>query len=114
MAGKKLWAGRFSQGTHKAVEEFTVSLHFDHKLYIYDIQGSIAHCRMLARQKIIAAKDANTIISALKQIEIELAGGKLKLRPEFEDIHMLFESRLIEKVGPGVASFIRHAAAMTR
>ena len=100
MAGKKLWAGRFSQGTHKAVEEFTVSLHFDHKLYIYDIQGSIAHCRMLARQKIIAAKDANTIISALKQIEIELAGGKLKLRPEFEDIHMLIESRLIEKVGP--------------
>jgi len=100
MAGKKLWAGRFSQGTHKAVEQFTASLHFDHKLYKYDIQGSIAHCRMLGKQKIISGKDANTIISALKQIEHELAQGKLKLRPEFEDIHMLIESRLIEKVGP--------------
>jgi argininosuccinate lyase len=100
MAGKKPWAGRFSQGTHKAVEEFTVSLHFDHKLYRYDIEGSIAHCRMLARQKIIAAGESKKIIAGLQEIRQELDAGKLALRPEFEDIHMLIESRLIEKIGP--------------
>jgi argininosuccinate lyase len=100
MAGKKPWAGRFSQSTHKAVEEFTVSLHFDHRLYTYDIQGSIAHCRMLARRKIISAGEAKKIIAALQQIGRELDQGKLALRPECEDIHMLIESRLIEKVGP--------------
>jgi len=100
MAGKKPWAGRFSQATHKAVEEFTVSLHFDHKLYTYDIQGSIAHCRMLARQKIIADGESKKIIAGLEAIRRELDAGKLPLRPEFEDIHMLIESRLIEKIGP--------------
>ena len=100
MAHKKPWAGRFSQGTHTAVEQFTVSLHLDHKLYKYDIQGSIAHCRMLGRQKIISAAEAKKIIAALQQIGRELDQGKLALRPEFEDIHMLIESRLIGKLGP--------------
>jgi len=100
MAEKKLWAGRFSQGMHKAVEQFTASLHVDHKLWRYDVQGSIAHCRMLGRQKIIAATEAKKIIAALQEIGRELESGKLALRPEFEDIHMLIESRLIDKIGP--------------
>ena len=94
MAEKKLWAGRFSQGMHKAVEQFTASLHVDHKLWRYDVQGSIAHCRMLGRQKIIAATEAKKIIAALQEIGRELESGKLALRPEFEDIHMLIESRV--------------------
>lgn len=100
MAGKKLWAGRFSQGTHAAVEKFTSSLQSDHRLYRYDIQGSIAHCRMLGRQKIISPVEAKKIIAALQQIGRELDQGQLALRTECEDIHMLIESRLIEKVGP--------------
>ena len=100
MAEKKLWAGRFTQGMHKAVEQFTASLHVDHRLWRYDIQGSIAHCRMLGRQKIIASAEAKKIIAALQAIGRELESGKLPLRPELEDIHMLVESRLIEKIGP--------------
>ncbi len=100
MDEKKLWAGRFSRSMDKAVEQFTSSLHVDHRLWRYDIQGSIAHCRMLGKQKIIAASDAKKIIAGLKAIGRELEAGKLELRPEFEDIHMLIESRLIEKIGP--------------
>jgi argininosuccinate lyase len=100
MAGKKLWAGRFSQGVHEAVELFTTSLQTDHKLWRYDIAGSIVHCRMLAKQKIITAADAKKIIGGLEEIGSELDQGRLALRPELEDIHMLIESRLIEKIGP--------------
>jgi len=96
---KKLWSGCFKQKTDAAVEAFTASLPFDHRLYRYDIQGSIAHCRMLARQRIISRKDAQRIIGALREIEQELDEGKLALRPDCEDIHMLIESRLIEKIG---------------
>lgn len=100
MAAKKLWSGRFAGSTNKSVEDFSASLAFDHRLYRHDIQGSIAHCRMLARQKIIAEADARTIIKALKEIRREIEQGKLALDPAFEDIHMLIETRLIEKAGP--------------
>ena len=63
---EKLWGGRFSQPTDKFVEEFTASIQFDQRLYRYDIQGSIAHCRMLARQGIIAAEEADVIIAGLR------------------------------------------------
>ena len=55
---EKLWGGRFSQPTDKFVEEFTASIQFDQRLYRYDIQGSIAHCRMLAKQGIIQPEEA--------------------------------------------------------
>jgi len=96
---KKLWSGRFEKGTDAAVDAFTASLSFDHRIYKYDIQGSIAHCRMLARQRIISARDAEKIIKALQDIEREIEQGKLEMSPEFEDIHMLIESRLIDKIG---------------
>ena len=100
MTKKKLWGGRFEKATHSLVEEFTESISFDNILYKYDIMGSIAHCRMLAKQKIIANKDSKAIIRALKEIEKEIESGKLILDPKFEDIHMLIESRLIKKIGP--------------
>ena len=100
MTKKKLWGGRFEKDTHSQVEEFTESISFDNILYKYDIMGSIAHCRMLAKQKIIAVKDSTAIIRALKEIEKEIESGKLRLDPKFEDIHMLIESRLIKKISP--------------
>jgi argininosuccinate lyase len=100
MKKKKLWGGRFEKSTHCLVEEFTESISFDNILYKYDIMGSIAHCRMLAKQKIIAVKDSKVIIRALKEIEKEIESGKLVLDPKFEDIHTLIESRLIKKIGP--------------
>jgi argininosuccinate lyase len=99
MGTKKPWGGRFHKETDTTVELFTSSLSFDRRLYKHDIAGSIAHCRMLAKQKIITVKDSRIIVRGLKEIEQEIERGDLAFAAEFEDIHMLIESRLIEKVG---------------
>lgn len=83
----------------KKVEEFLESISFDKRLYKYDIQGSIAHIKMLAKCKIIADFEGKQIVKALKDIEKEIKSGKLKLDPSLEDIHTHIEKRLIEKIG---------------
>ena len=95
----KLWGGRFTKDTDRRVEAFTASLSFDRRLYRYDIAGSIAHCRMLARQGIIAVDEAERIVQGLREIEEEIARGDFVFREEQEDIHMAIESRLREKLG---------------
>ena len=100
MAQDKLWGGRFTQPTDKFVEEFTASIDFDQRMYRYDIQGSIAHCRMLAKQGIIAQEEADTIITGLREILAEIEHGEFEFSIAREDIHMNVEARLIEKVGP--------------
>ncbi len=91
--------GRFQKDADKSAETYTASVHFDWRLYPYDIAGSIAHARMLAKQGIIPKKDADTIINGLTSIKEEIEQGKFKLKPELEDVHMNIEARLIEKVG---------------
>jgi argininosuccinate lyase len=84
----------------RALERFSSSVHFDRALYRHDIEGSIAHARMLARQGLIGADEAETLEKGLRQVESELASGAFELRPELEDIHMNVETRLGELVGP--------------
>lgn len=96
---EKPWAGRFTQPTDKFVEEFTASIDFDKRMYRYDIQGSIAHARMLARQGIIGAEDAEQIISGLESILTDIEGGNFEFKVSLEDIHMNIEARLIERIG---------------
>ncbi|OGW19955.1 MAG: argininosuccinate lyase [Nitrospirae bacterium GWB2_47_37] len=96
---KKLWSGRFKEKTADIVEQYTESISFDNRLWKYDIEGSIAHAKMLAKQSIIPKKDADKIIKGLKEIYTEIAGGRFKFRQELEDIHMNIESALIEKIG---------------
>jgi argininosuccinate lyase len=88
-----------AESTHPLVEAFTASYAIDCRLAPYDIAGSIAHCRMLARQRIIAARDAQRIVAGLRAIERELASGTFRPRAEDEDIHMAIERRLIERIG---------------
>ncbi|MDY6847642.1 MAG: argininosuccinate lyase [Geoalkalibacter sp.] len=97
---EKPWAGRFTQPTDQFVEEFTASIDFDKRLYRYDIQGSIAHARMLARQQIIAQEDAAAIIAGLETILDDIEAGKIEFKVSLEDIHMNIEARLIERIGP--------------
>jgi len=97
---EKLWGGRFSQPTDKFVEEFTASIQFDQRLYRYDIQGSIAHCRMLAKQGIITHDEADAIVAGLREILTEIERGEFEFSIAREDIHMNVEARLIEKIGP--------------
>lgn len=97
--GKKAWGGRFTESTDELVEAFTASIHFDKRLYRYDIEGSIAHCRMLARQKIISASECKEIIDGLKAILGEIEGGTFPFLQAQEDVHMAIEKALIERIG---------------
>ena len=91
--------GRFQKEVEKKVVEYTASIHFDKRLYNYDIAGSIAHARMLAKQAIISNKEAELIVMALTSIRDEMEQGTFTLRDDLEDVHMNIEARLIEKVG---------------
>ncbi len=96
---KKLWDGRFSEKTDIMVEDFTSSIDLDKRLYSYDIKGSIAHCRMLAKTSIISEEDASALIEGLGVIKREIDRGDFQFDKSLEDIHMHIETRLIEKVG---------------
>ena len=80
--------------------DYTVSLHYDRRLYRQDIAGSIAHARMLAKQGIILAEDAEAIIGGLKAVEAEIAAGDFPWDAALEDLHMNVERRLTQLVGP--------------
>ena len=97
---KKLWGGRFKQSTDTLMETFSASISFDKRLYDCDIEGSIAHCKMLARCKIITTAESNKIIKGLKRILRECDEGRFKFSDSLEDIHMNIENRLREIIGP--------------
>ena len=97
---KKLWGGRFKQSTNTLMETFSASISFDKRLYDCDIEGSIAHCKMLARCKIITTAESNKIIKGLKRILRECDEGRFKYSDSLEDIHMNIENRLREIIGP--------------
>lgn len=65
----KLWGGRFTKGTDKAVEDFTSSIAFDARMYAEDIAGSKAHATMLAKQNIISDADRDAIVAGLTKIK---------------------------------------------
>ena len=80
-------------------DDYTISLHYDKRLYKYDLLGSKVHVQMLAKQGIISASDSDTIQENLQVIEQEIESGKIEWKYELEDIHMNIESRLIELTG---------------
>lgn len=95
----KLWGGRFTKETNQLVHNFNESLSFDQKFYHQDIEGSIAHVTMLAKQGIVSEEDKDVIIAGLKGIQADLASGKLEFTKEHEDIHSFVEANLINRVG---------------
>ena len=96
---KKPWAGRFKGKTSEIAEHFTESISFDNRLWRYDIEGSIAHAKMLRKQGIISQEDSEKIIKGLKEIAGEIENGKFRFREDLEDIHMNIEAALIRKIG---------------
>ncbi len=95
----KMWAGRTAGDTSKTADEFNSSIGFDSRMYKEDITGSIAHARMLAKQGIIAADEAETLCGALAQILDDISAGRLAIDPNAEDIHMFVEEVLTSRVG---------------
>ena len=95
----KLWSGRFSDDTAPGVDEFGASITFDSRLYREDIEGSIAHARMLGSQGIIELSDADEIIKGLLSILLDIEAGKIEFDVSTEDIHMSVESELTQRIG---------------
>ena len=95
----KPWGGRFAQATDPLVETYTASIQFDRRLYRYDIQGRVAHARMLAKCGLLPKAEADKIVAGLHEIGGEIERGEFRFDPSSEDIHMAIERRLIEKVG---------------
>jgi len=90
---------RFEKPAADLVVKYTSSLPFDWRLYPFDIRGSIAHARMLARQGIITGEETDEILKGLNAIFKEIEQGSFVFKPEAEDIHMAIEGRLFDIAG---------------
>jgi argininosuccinate lyase len=96
----KAWSGRFTEGADPTAEAFTSSLSFDRRLWPYDLVGSAAWARALARAKLITAAELEGLLAGIDAVRAELEGGRFPFRRELEDIHMNVERRLVELAGP--------------
>jgi argininosuccinate lyase len=99
MTDKKLWAGRFAEPTDAFVEAFTASVEFDQRLAPYDIQGSIAHATMLAKQGILSEPERDSIVAGLSKILARIESGEFDWSVALEDVHMNIEAALTEDIG---------------
>ena len=95
----KMWAGRFQKALDKEADDFNSSIHFDCRMFRQDIEGSIAHAAMLARQGILTDAEGQALIAALGEVLEDLQSGALTFDPAAEDIHMFVESVLTQRLG---------------
>lgn len=98
-ATNQAWGGRFTESTDAFVAEFTASVEFDQRLYRQDIDGSIAHARMLNKVGVLTEQDCTTIVDGLEAIRGEIERGEFNWSTALEDVHMNIEARLTEKIG---------------
>lgn len=96
---KKLWGGRFSEPTNQLVEAFTESVSFDARLYRQDIQGSIAHSKMLGKIGVLSNTEAEQIEQGLLTLRDEIEAGEFVWSAQLEDVHMNIEAKLSERIG---------------
>lgn len=95
----QLWGGRFTKETDQLVYNFNASISFDQKFYKQDMEGSIAHVKMLGKQGILTEQEMNDIVKTIREILAEVEEGKLEISHEYEDIHSFVEATLIERLG---------------
>lgn len=95
----QLWGGRFTKETDQLVYNFNASISFDKKFYKQDMEGSIAHVKMLGKQGILTEQETDDIVKAICEILKEVEEGKLEISHEYEDIHSFVEATLIDRLG---------------
>ncbi|MCR8922488.1 argininosuccinate lyase [Dasania sp. GY-MA-18] len=95
----KPWGGRFSEPTDAFVERFTASVDFDQRLYHHDINGSLAHAKMLAKVGVLSDEEYLAIQTGLEEIRADIAAGKFNWSVTLEDVHMNIEAALTDKIG---------------
>lgn len=94
-----MWGGQFDLAPAELLAKINASVSFDQRLYRQDVRGSIAHAKMLAKQKIITEADAKAIIAGLNAILKDIEAGKFTFKDSLEDVHMNIESALKDKIG---------------
>lgn len=95
----KLWGGRFKKGTDALVNDFNSSINVDSRMYKEDIEGSLAHVKMLGKQGIIPNKSSKKIEDGLNEILKRLDNGVIEIDPTSEDIHSFVEGTLTYYIG---------------
>ena len=95
----KLWGGRFNKNTHQLVDEYNASIAFDYLLAEFDLQGSLAHVKMLGKCNILPQSSVDTIMHWLRQIQVKLQQKTLEFTTADEDIHMNIERILHSLIG---------------
>lgn len=95
----KLWGGRFTEGVNELVNTFNSSISIDSRMYKEDIEGNLAHVKMLGNQGIIPLKDSKKIVEGLKEILIRIDNGTIQIDKDAEDIHSFIESILTYYIG---------------
>jgi argininosuccinate lyase len=95
----QLWGGRFTKNTDELVYNFNASITFDQTFFKEDIEGSIAHVTMLAKQKIITDEEKEELVTGLRGIELDVKSGSLEISTSYEDIHSFVEATLIDRIG---------------
>ncbi len=95
----QLWGGRFTKETDQLVYDFNASIGFDKRLFLQDVEGSVVHTVMLAKQGILTMEEKNAIVKGLTGIRDDVEQGKLEIDETYEDIHSFVEAKLIERIG---------------
>ncbi len=95
----QLWGGRFTKETDQLVYNFNASISFDKRFYKQDIQGSMAHVKMLEKQGILSEDELTQILEGLCGILDDVESGKLEISHKYEDIHSFVEATLIDRIG---------------
>ncbi|MEW5007656.1 MAG: argininosuccinate lyase [Cycloclasticus sp.] len=95
----KLWGGRFTESTDAFVQAFTASVNFDQRLARYDIEGSVAHAKMLCQVGILSEQEREQIIKGLAEVLELIEAGQFEWSIELEDVHMNIEAALTERIG---------------
>lgn len=96
---QEAWSARFNEPMSELVKRYTASVFFDKKLAHFDIQGSLAHAKMLSEQKVISNTDFQAIEAGLNQIKQEIDQGQFEWQLDLEDVHLNIERRLTELAG---------------
>src|SRR5512145_2061431 len=99
MSNRVMWSGRFREIANDQTLAFSSSLSVDRRLAWYDIVGSIAHARMLAKQGILPRSDVHSMVNGLHDLLEELETGDFRFSEKLEDVHTNVEFRLTERIG---------------
>ena len=95
----KLWGGRFTENVDELAQAFNASLPFDKRLAMEDLEGSLAHVKMLSKVGVLTEEEGRKIQEGLEGIRKDLQSGKLLIEGDAEDIHSFMETVLIQRIG---------------